>query len=850
MLRKLASCILFLVLAAVGSVYGQVKIGDGTAQGDNAVPNPNAVLDLSSMQRGVLFPRVELTAVVNPAPLTEHVAGMMVYNTSTQNDVVPAIYYNDGTKWVFVGAMQGSNVGYDPATYVITYVDSGGNPQTINLVQAIKGNETKTLLIKESEGRYVFYNEASIDETGNPITGAGVVIDIPASVINQFEEIVNGGPVTVNGNTYTSIEEYIENIVAANETVTTLVDNGDGTVTYTNETNIPVTINMANGPAGADGIDGVGVVSTVDNGDGTFTINYTDGSSFTSSDLTGPEGPVGPNGNPGPQGEPGMDGVGGVTQAGTGVNVTGAGTVADPYVVSSTITDTDDQTITDLSITGGILSTTIENGNTQTLNLISADAENALTAGTDGALFLPQAATMDADNGLHMEEGKAYLGGTLLENTSVTQDGNFLRFSDIQQTTFFNSAGTGIRQDAGTGNRASMTLSHGGVSSFSMYSDNNSPVQMLATNNATRLLIGTHNIAGAAAPIDFSTSAGGGAAATIKARITGTGEMGIGTNSPTERLDIGADGVRIREINTTAYEGDATTDKVVVADVDGVLKTIDAADLASDPLNIYNADGLLTGTGTIRTLGLNGKQLRFDGTDRRTHWDSEGRIHQTAINPAIDAAMGFHNGGANLWLQQWNASTSSITASGSSTELLLGTHATDVSAPITFSTSAGGGALGTEKMRISGEGEILFSNYPNTRDDSGTTAVENILYTDEDGNMLSADISALAPQSAHYRATSQNTGKEWIGGEPVFEVVGDITLATNSNVVDLSGSDIPTGATVIGVRFISKTTGSISTNIIEYNKGNRTLILGTAGSMTTLHPAGDYYIIVEYTVVP
>ncbi|WP_211245515.1 autotransporter outer membrane beta-barrel domain-containing protein, partial [Sphingobacterium alkalisoli] len=303
MLRKLASCILFLVLAAVGSVYGQVKIGDGTAQGDNAVPNPNAVLDLSSMQRGVLFPRVELTAVINPAPLTEHVAGMMVYNTSTQNDVMPAIYYNDGTKWVFVGAMQGSNVSYDPATYVITYVDSGGNPQTINLVQAIKGNETKTLLIKESEGRYVFYNEASIDETGNPITGAGVVIDIPASVINQFEEIVNGGPVTVNGNTYTSIEEYIENIVAANETNTTLVDNNDGTYTYTSEdgtvTVVDVPASVINqfeevvngGPVTVNGNTYTSIeeyienivaanetnTTLIDNNDGTYTYTSEDG---------------------------------------------------------------------------------------------------------------------------------------------------------------------------------------------------------------------------------------------------------------------------------------------------------------------------------------------------------------------------------------------------------------------------------------------------------------------------------------------------------------------------------------------------------------------------------------------
>src|SRR5690606_10463136 len=57
----------------------------------------------------------------------------------------------------------------------------------------------------------------------------------PASIVNQFEDIVNSGPVTINGNTYNTIEEYIENIVKENETVTTLVDNNDGTYTYTSE---------------------------------------------------------------------------------------------------------------------------------------------------------------------------------------------------------------------------------------------------------------------------------------------------------------------------------------------------------------------------------------------------------------------------------------------------------------------------------------------------------------------------------------------------------------------------------------------------------------------------------------
>ena len=44
------------------------------------------------------------------------------------------------------------------------------------------------------------------------------------------------------------------------------------------------------GEDGANGLDGLGIVSTINNNNGTFTINYTDGSSFTTSDFTGPPG--------------------------------------------------------------------------------------------------------------------------------------------------------------------------------------------------------------------------------------------------------------------------------------------------------------------------------------------------------------------------------------------------------------------------------------------------------------------------------------------------------------------------------------------------------------------------------
>ncbi|RWX03893.1 beta strand repeat-containing protein, partial [Flavobacterium cerinum] len=79
-------------------------------------------------------------------------------------------------------------------------------------------------------------------------------------------------------------------LVKGAETLTTLVDNGNGTVTYTNEAGQASVINLSGGPAG------VGIVSTVNNGNGTFTITYSNGTTFTTSNFTGPAGAAGTNG--------------------------------------------------------------------------------------------------------------------------------------------------------------------------------------------------------------------------------------------------------------------------------------------------------------------------------------------------------------------------------------------------------------------------------------------------------------------------------------------------------------------------------------------------------------------------
>ncbi|MDR1730085.1 MAG: hypothetical protein LBR52_05430 [Prevotellaceae bacterium] len=79
--------------------------------GSDVEPNPDALLDLKEgvaenadeSNRGLLLPRVKLTSTDVPDPLQNDVEGMFVYNTNTENDVTPGIYYNDGNKWVRTG---------------------------------------------------------------------------------------------------------------------------------------------------------------------------------------------------------------------------------------------------------------------------------------------------------------------------------------------------------------------------------------------------------------------------------------------------------------------------------------------------------------------------------------------------------------------------------------------------------------------------------------------------------------------------------------------------------------------------------------------------------------------------
>jgi hypothetical protein len=139
--RKLSRVLL------LGAVLLSLPAAAQTTIGGTPGPvNPNAYLQLGDSldnvtgvpkaTKGLLLPRVALTATNAATPLDAHVAGMTVYNTAATGDVTPGYYYNDGTQWVRLASASNDwhidgNEGTTPGTHFLGTTD---NPSSKNVM--------------------------------------------------------------------------------------------------------------------------------------------------------------------------------------------------------------------------------------------------------------------------------------------------------------------------------------------------------------------------------------------------------------------------------------------------------------------------------------------------------------------------------------------------------------------------------------------------------------------------------------------------------------------------------------------------------------------------------------------
>jgi len=117
--------LLFVLIASIFSIpaFAQQKVRDNTVSGA-VLPHKDALLELESTNKGLLHTRIPLIRTDDAAPLSQHLAGMMVYNTATVNDVIPGIYYNNGNRWILVAGGDVTPITYNPVTYELTYLDT------------------------------------------------------------------------------------------------------------------------------------------------------------------------------------------------------------------------------------------------------------------------------------------------------------------------------------------------------------------------------------------------------------------------------------------------------------------------------------------------------------------------------------------------------------------------------------------------------------------------------------------------------------------------------------------------------------------------------------------------------
>jgi len=81
---------------------------------NGATPNASAMLDVSSTDKGVLIPRVALSATNSNSPIGASITtSLLVYNTATAgtapNNVLPGFYYWDGSMWISFGGSGGKD---------------------------------------------------------------------------------------------------------------------------------------------------------------------------------------------------------------------------------------------------------------------------------------------------------------------------------------------------------------------------------------------------------------------------------------------------------------------------------------------------------------------------------------------------------------------------------------------------------------------------------------------------------------------------------------------------------------------------------------------------------------------
>lgn len=218
--------LLLLVMLAVCQIVLSQNIGINST---GATPDASAMLDISATNKGLLIPRVALTATNAATPITSPLASLLVYNTATAgtapNNVVPGYYYWSGTAWI---ALVTST---SPTLDLSSLWNVTGNSGTTAGTNFIGTTDAVDLVVKTNNTE-----RARVSSTGNVGIGTSTFdatfpekLVVNAGTTSSVNAIVGKG--SINNYLQLNIQNQSAGTNASSDVVAT-ADNGNETSNF------------------------------------------------------------------------------------------------------------------------------------------------------------------------------------------------------------------------------------------------------------------------------------------------------------------------------------------------------------------------------------------------------------------------------------------------------------------------------------------------------------------------------------------------------------------------------------------------------------------------------------------
>ncbi len=231
---------LFLAFMVCSEVFAQQNVSISDV---SSTPDASSVLDISSTSKGLLVPRIALTATNAATPITLPATSMLVYNTATAgvapNNVTPGYYYNAGTPFApnWLRFNTGSSSGTEWKLL--------GNAGTIAGTNFLGTTDAIDLVFKTNNAE-----QARILSSGN----VGIGTSFPGDKLEVFP--TGGKSVLLGGGASTGSELKLTNSGVVHFSI---YNSGNNNLTFANTSSIYQTNNTGTALMSITGTGNVGI---------------------------------------------------------------------------------------------------------------------------------------------------------------------------------------------------------------------------------------------------------------------------------------------------------------------------------------------------------------------------------------------------------------------------------------------------------------------------------------------------------------------------------------------------------------------------------------------------------------